>query len=315
MIVFLFFYNIFFTIAFAFCTIMYGVLFNKSKRKIFGYSGIFFCLCTADSLIYFMNEFLPSFASFYRSIYPANILTLSVLEVLLFMYLSEIVLSSFNDCASVRDLSAKDKTIRILIRILWGIMVILNFVTPLAMIFSAALMVISLLVTIYHCKKSFFPLWLLISAAVLFVSEMIPGFMPLYDYSSGGFSPQLSFTILQRGINVELLNIMVVASGIYAIRKSMKILSGSGNAMKISHRKFDHICMNYNLTAREIEIAKLICKGFNNNEISEQLFISVGTVKAHIHHIFEKFEVNSRIQLLARIMNIELVEEEKEESI
>lgn len=312
MIVFLFFYNIFFMVAFAFCTIMCGVLFNKSKRKILGYSGILFCLCTIDNLIYFMNEFLPSFAAFYRSIYPANILTLSVLEVLLFMYLSEIVLSSFNDCAAIRDLSAKDKTIRISIRILWGIMVILNFITPLAMVFSAALMVISLLITIYNYKKSFFPLWLLVSATVLFVSEMIPGFMPLYDYSNGGFSQQLSFTILQRGINVELISIMIVATGIYAIHKYMKGLPGSGNAMKISHRKFDHICMSYNLTAREIEIAKLVCRGFNNNEISEQLFISVGTVKTHIHHIFEKFEVNSRIQLLARIMNIELVEEDKE---
>lgn len=54
----------------------------------------------------------------------------------------------------------------------------------------------------------------------------------------------------------------------------------------------------YNLSKREIEIIKLICKGKNNMEISGILSISVNTVKKHISNIFAKMGVDSRTQLI-----------------
>lgn len=48
------------------------------------------------------------------------------------------------------------------------------------------------------------------------------------------------------------------------------------------------------LTEREREILSLIATGMTNQEISAQLTIEVGTVKNHIHNIFEKLNVSSR---------------------
>lgn len=48
------------------------------------------------------------------------------------------------------------------------------------------------------------------------------------------------------------------------------------------------------LTARELEILKLIAKGLANKEIGKQLNIAEGTVKVHIKTLFEKLMVNSR---------------------
>jgi two-component system nitrate/nitrite response regulator NarL len=51
------------------------------------------------------------------------------------------------------------------------------------------------------------------------------------------------------------------------------------------------------LTAREIEITRMIARGLANREIGEKLFISEGTVKTHLHTIYEKLGLKSRLQL------------------
>src|SRR5262245_28794650 len=51
------------------------------------------------------------------------------------------------------------------------------------------------------------------------------------------------------------------------------------------------------LTPREIEIVRLLAGGLRNKEIGKRLFISEGTVKIHLHHIFDKLKLNSRVAL------------------
>lgn len=48
------------------------------------------------------------------------------------------------------------------------------------------------------------------------------------------------------------------------------------------------------LTAREMEILHLISIGLSNNQIAQQLYLSLCTVKNHVHNILEKLEVRSR---------------------
>ena len=51
------------------------------------------------------------------------------------------------------------------------------------------------------------------------------------------------------------------------------------------------------LTTTEQAVAKLVAWGFVNQEIAKELWISVNTVRAHLHTIFHKLEVNSRGKL------------------
>jgi len=51
------------------------------------------------------------------------------------------------------------------------------------------------------------------------------------------------------------------------------------------------------LTTREVEIAKQVAAGLRNLEIAKSLFISEGTVKMHLHNIYQKLGVDSRTQL------------------
>lgn len=54
----------------------------------------------------------------------------------------------------------------------------------------------------------------------------------------------------------------------------------------------------FEISKRELEVMELICKGMTNQEISDSLFISVQTVKDHIHRIFLKTGVKNRVQLI-----------------
>jgi two-component system, NarL family, nitrate/nitrite response regulator NarL len=51
------------------------------------------------------------------------------------------------------------------------------------------------------------------------------------------------------------------------------------------------------LTPREREVARLVSKGYTNVAIAYHLQLSEGTVKLHVHHIFDKLSVLNRTQL------------------
>lgn len=57
-------------------------------------------------------------------------------------------------------------------------------------------------------------------------------------------------------------------------------------------------CEEYHLTSREREILKVLLTDKTNQEISDDLFISLGTAKTHVHNIFQKAGVVKRIQLI-----------------
>lgn len=50
------------------------------------------------------------------------------------------------------------------------------------------------------------------------------------------------------------------------------------------------------LTEREIDVLKLIAQGLSNPEIAEKLFLSVGTIKTHVKHIYGKLGVDDRVK-------------------
>ena len=51
------------------------------------------------------------------------------------------------------------------------------------------------------------------------------------------------------------------------------------------------------LTRREADIANLISRGLHNKQIARELNVSEGTVKMHLHHIYEKLHLRGRTEL------------------
>ena len=48
------------------------------------------------------------------------------------------------------------------------------------------------------------------------------------------------------------------------------------------------------LTAREVEVLRLVAQGLSNAEIAEHLIISILTVKAHMRSLYNKLGISSR---------------------
>lgn len=57
----------------------------------------------------------------------------------------------------------------------------------------------------------------------------------------------------------------------------------------------------YGLTRRETDVTLLVAKGYINQEISDELFIGLSTVKTHISNIYSKLAVKSRTEMLKKL--------------
>jgi DNA-binding CsgD family transcriptional regulator len=70
--------------------------------------------------------------------------------------------------------------------------------------------------------------------------------------------------------------------------------------------KIDKFYQDQGFSKREMEIADLIVAGKSNEEIEDELFISLATVKKHISNIFIKMDINSRSQLINKVFRAAL---------
>ncbi len=58
------------------------------------------------------------------------------------------------------------------------------------------------------------------------------------------------------------------------------------------------------LTAREIQIARLVCRAKRNKEIARELCLSQQTVQTHLRNIYAKLNINSRVELVLLVLEL-----------
>ena len=61
------------------------------------------------------------------------------------------------------------------------------------------------------------------------------------------------------------------------------------------------------LSNREIEVLRLLSAGYSNKEIADKLFLAVGTIKKHTHQIYQKLNVDSRVQAIQTARELNLI--------
>ena len=70
--------------------------------------------------------------------------------------------------------------------------------------------------------------------------------------------------------------------------------------------------MHEDLTARERDILRLLAKGYDNQTIADELFISLKTVKTHVSNILAKLEVDDRTQAVVYAFKHHLVPQDED---
>jgi DNA-binding CsgD family transcriptional regulator len=58
------------------------------------------------------------------------------------------------------------------------------------------------------------------------------------------------------------------------------------------------------LTEREVDVLELVAQGLTNREVAARLFISTGTVRTHLEHVYEKLGVRTRAGAVAAAFRI-----------
>lgn len=88
-----------------------------------------------------------------------------------------------------------------------------------------------------------------------------------------------------------------IANAIRATQRGERVLEPevTNKMMEIMSRKNEPV-LHEELTNRELEILMLITQGMSNQEIADELFITLKTVKTHVSNILSKLEVEDRTQ-------------------
>ena len=82
------------------------------------------------------------------------------------------------------------------------------------------------------------------------------------------------------------------------------VLRASANSMSV---ETEDRSKEYDLTAREAQILKLMTEGYSNMEIAQILVISINTTKAHVANILQKLEVDDRLQAALKALKYKIV--------
>jgi DNA-binding NarL/FixJ family response regulator len=120
----------------------------------------------------------------------------------------------------------------------------------------------------------------------------------------------LIFDSLHKGASGYLLKNLPPSELIEAIEQVQA--GGAPMSMQIARKVVNHFHQirspqsdMQRLTPREQEILALLAKGYLYKEIADQLGISLSTVRAHLHAVYEKLHVQSRTEAVVKYLGRE----------
>ena len=103
------------------------------------------------------------------------------------------------------------------------------------------------------------------------------------------------------GIVATLFTALGIWVGLKLINRKKKIILTS--EFEINKELINKL----GISAREYEVLELMAKGLSNQEIADQLFISLPTVKTHSSNLFVKLDVQRRTQAIKKARELQLI--------
>jgi DNA-binding CsgD family transcriptional regulator len=145
-----------------------------------------------------------------------------------------------------------------------------------------------LLGRVWKTEKRTFTLGLLIFASVGY-AESVLSFIQNFGMTSVKLTAEQGF--LYSSVPYTLYGIFLI---VYFLRYPIAAPLGSDDISA-------EFLTKYGITERERELILKVMQGKSNADIARELFISLPTVKTHLHNIYKKIGVDSRYDLLAKV--------------
>lgn len=161
---------------------------------------------------------------------------------------------------------------------------------------------------------------------IIVIDYDIPGFFSINDIAqlhllfphirvvviSANTKKQDVLKVLDYGVNNYILKLCdtdEVIGALHAATKKEKFFCGKVLDAILETTAFGkENCIPINLTAREIDLVKLVANGNSNKELADQLNLSVHTVYTHKKNIFKKLGLNTSTELVAFALTNGIIE-------
>jgi len=118
----------------------------------------------------------------------------------------------------------------------------------------------------------------------------------------------LEYQLIVRELSIEfyvgIVAMFFTILGIWAgLKLTQKKVVMVGQEFILNQSELERI----GISKREHEVLELMAKGFSNQEIADQLFVSLNTIKTHSSNLFMKLEVSRRTQAVQKAKDLRLI--------
>lgn len=285
------------------CIFLFLLIYFQTRKKVFAWCAILFgALCTNTILLY-MADFLPGFSNFYNTQIDSEPLARSLLDMGYIVSYRMIIRHGLH-LPLKRGEPLCIALLFLMIPVCWlaPASPALNlFYTTLSWFYTFAVFLLGIL----QCRICSYPEQtkriLRFFLSVFLILEIL-AYLEVLRWTHTGESyfeaalPSYGQRLIFTALIGLLQNFLGIIYGFYYLRK----IIAKPDESSLSEPAVLAFAEKIKLTQRETEILKLVLKQMKNQEIAEELHISLGTVKTHIHNIFTKAEVESREQLSKR---------------
>jgi two-component system, NarL family, response regulator LiaR len=112
------------------------------------------------------------------------------------------------------------------------------------------------------------------------------------------------FSINQLSIQAYLISIALLFAGLGAYFTYTLLQRNAQKSGVISQKSFSLPAADISISPREFEVLQRIACGYSNQEIADQLNVSLSTVKTHSSNIFAKLDVKRRTQAVQKAQQL-----------
>ena len=299
-------YNMLLIILFTVTATGYVIPFVRSKSAVDGWVALLFLFYILDNIILYMTEIIEEFARYYDAFSLSSNTIKTVVSIVIFLCMGNIVKYALRIEFRTADIMAYCAFIWALIFIpifptsrftYW-----LYFTVSQVMFTYVAVRVWRGLPAVPEAgdlKK-----WRrrLIIAMILNIAIVVEDAIVIFLFDQ--ISP-MDTRINQRNVCEDIQSIYFAAIALSLLPARLFAPAPPPRAVPAAEAASPDLGLfgkEHGLTSRELEVLGLLMEGKTNQQISDQLFISLGTTKNHIHNIYGKCEVTRRSQML-RLVN------------
>ena len=318
----IFIYNVFLIILYSVVLTLSGFYYLKTKNNCYFAISILFCLYLFDNVVIYMTEFIKTFSISYNKLFIA-----------VPTYKTLIIISILAVYIALNTMFFNLKNSKIWYFAL-GLLTIFLFIIPVMqrtafkswlffvpgdlffVLFNSYLLIVSKNNKVIERKGIFIHVnklltYTLFMSCLVFVEDSFVIFNidvysdTILNITNRNFSEDI-LRISQSLILIPyLLNLFFAESRQKEAADTAVSDNDNDSALKDKTDENEHdyyifhlFCSTYLFTVREQEVFKHLLEDKNNKLISESLYISIGTVKTHVHNIFIKTDVSNRRELL-----------------